>query len=296
MAKSSLLYVFTLLMVSTAQAQELNPQQPPPFQLVEKAGEPVRMVFADGRVATLMSTDNEVKTYRAPFQVTENLCNPQAKAPHCQYEMPYKSDSVNFVWTTNPDAARMGQKLKVTTGTNSSFDINDDTLVITNFFKHIQKAITTSLPPDRLVCDNYNWLPANAQKTLNIKVWSGETMIPNTETNANENRTFFSYSGVSFHLVDNAFVFDAFRRADTILAVPPLLDTAMMVVDDGAKGCQMSIGSSLQQIGGVVGQGQATPFVKEAPIFGNFEGTYRNIASQMKSFLTSNFYKPEMFQ
>jgi len=287
-AKKYLLYTALLLGVANAFGQTTAPAAPSspviPPKLMEGEGQPVRLVFADGRVATLMTTTPAIDTLKIPFQVTENLCRPQAAPPVCHYEFSYQSMAANFVWTTNPDAARIGQKLEYTFDPKSGATyqkLSDDNFTITSFLKTINHVIPVDVTSDRIVCDHYDWFPSDAAtKRVRMKLWGGEFMIPNSETDLNENQTYFSFSNLVWQLDSKGLNFKFFHKADSSFAIPPLTDVSLMVFKDGANNCQVSVGANIQALTKVI-QITPAPMTQVAPVNINFKYSIPNLYKEV---------------
>jgi hypothetical protein len=223
------------------------------IQLVELPGQPSKMIFADGREATLMASNAPPLTVKIPVQVTENLCRTEAKAPNCYYEATLFQSRSALVWTKNPDSSRMGKKLTL----NTTDD--DDKFKDENFkqlddskkaFFSIQKFFTPDLPDlpqDRLVCDDYAWLPVQVgTKSILMKMWSSETNNPNGETGVAENMTVQSYTGMQWNVTTGGLTLNAVRNFSGVFSIfPPLSQASMMILaNEQGRDCQISLSAN----------------------------------------------------
>ncbi|QLY23885.1 hypothetical protein [Bdellovibrio sp. KM01] len=221
-------------------------------KLVELPNQPSRLIFGDGREATLMVSKEAVGQYNLPFKITENDCAPSAKAPRCTYTMNMGRAVANFLWTKNPDASRLGQPLKLVYSENQQTNIGPEDVVSTAYSKIARPNVPNSLPADTITCDQMDWLPQGQQNSQNVvmKLWSGEFMTQNSESDMNENQAFFTYGDLSWQRQGNKLILKNIKQLSTIILFPAMTDTSMIVMDDRGQECQISSAGSLTALQG----------------------------------------------
>ncbi len=235
-------------------------------KLVELPGQPSRLVFGDGREATLMISSEATGQFKVPFKITENNCAPSAPAPICTYTMNMGRSVANFMWTKNPDATRLGKPLYQQYGDSQPSPISPEDVFSTNYSKMARPNIPNSLPADTIICDQMDWLPRGQQKSQNVimKLWSGEFMTQNSESDMNENQAFFTYGDLSWQRQGNTLTLKNIKQLNTIILFPALTDTSMIVMDDNGQECQISAAGSLSALQGA-GKIPTSDIVNQAP-------------------------------
>lgn len=235
-------------------------------KLVELPNQPSRLVFGDGREATLMVSKETVAQVNVPFKITENNCAPSARAPLCTYTMNLSRSFANFLWTKNPDASRLGQPLKVNYGGDQDLTVGSQEVTTTNYAKFARPNAPNSLMADTITCDQMDWLPQGQQDQQNVimKLWSGEVMTANSESDMNENQAFFTYGDLTWQRRGNKLTLKNIKQLNTIILFPALTDTSMIIMDDRGQECQISSAGSLKSLNGV-GSSPSTELVDIAP-------------------------------
>jgi hypothetical protein len=181
---ASLSFHFAALMVvlSVTRAHAANPV------VSVKLGEPVRLVFSDGREAVMKVSTVAAPDFTIPFAVTETLCSDHQNI-HCSFNISAKSQTYFFAWEKNPDAAKINQQLMVNgSGTN----LTEQAILVIGAEAPYAPIISAGTHQPRMVCDDFSWLPegkAEAPASARIVRWESEFMFANPETGANENRS-----------------------------------------------------------------------------------------------------------
>ncbi|QDK45665.1 hypothetical protein DOM22_11160 [Bdellovibrio sp. ZAP7] len=235
-------------------------------KLVELPNQPSRLVFGDGREATLMVSKDTIAQVNVPFKITENNCAPSARAPRCTYTMNLARSFANYLWTKNPDASRLGQPLIVSYGGDQNQPVNPQDIITTNYTKFASPNTPNSLTADTITCDQMDWLPQGQQREQNVtmKLWSGEVMTANSESDMNENQAFFTYGDLTWQRQGNKLTLKNIKQLNTIVLFPALTDTSMIIMDDRGQECQISSAGSLKALNGV-GSSPSTELVDIAP-------------------------------
>lgn len=280
--------------------QELRPKAVALPVVVEKPDQPSQLVFPDGRVATLMMSKNAVEMITLPMEITENLCRPQAQLPKCHYEFVLRQETANYLWTTHSDPSRVGKRLEMINGSIEQGNyktLEDLSLPITNYYRPLSPQLDLGLPPDRIVCDHFAWLPSNASTgVVKMKIWSGEMMFSNFETGVNENQTMFSYSSLDWQLGGQTLELKKVGRSNSAFLFPPLLATSAIIFEDGLDTCQINIGSDIAKISSIARSQKNEHLVLPAPSFVRVKGLASNLYNSIRFFIKENVYTPETFR
>jgi hypothetical protein len=235
-------------------------------KLVELPNQPSRLVFGDGREATLMVSNEAVGQYKVPFKITENNCAPSTQAPRCTYTMNMARSVANFLWTKNPDTSRLGKPIIKAFENSPQTPVASDDVFSTNYSKIARPNLPNTLAADTITCDQMDWLPRGQQQTQNVvmKLWSGELMTQNTESDMNENQAFFTYGDLLWQRQGNTLTLKNIKQINTVILFPALTDTSMIVMDDNGQECQISSAGSLTALGGA-GKIPTSDIVNVAP-------------------------------
>jgi hypothetical protein len=261
-------------------------------KLVEAPGQPSKIIFGDGREATLMVSKPGTSQFKTPFKITENGCAPSAPAPHCSYNFTVNRIVANFIWTKNPDATRLGKPLDLVYPNNPRQTIENEGVTYSHYTKLARPQIPNDIPSDILQCDRWDWLPASQQNSENVvmKIWSGEVMGNNSETDLNENQTFFSYSDISWSREGSVLKLKNIKRMSTTILLPPLTDTSMIVMENQGQECQISAASSLTAL--LATQRIPTPPITEVAPASLRARQLTGLYFSLKYALNDGYYKP----
>ncbi len=297
MKYQSLCGLILFFSVSSAFSLDGIPSAPSPakaLELIEIPGQAAKLVFADGREATLMTSNNAVATASLPLQVTENLCNPEAAIPHCHYQASILSNTYNFVWSKNPDPQKLGHILQTQYSENSpATDWNGDSTFINNFSNFLPTGARAPLPPDRIICDRFDWLPDTdpTSSSLIMKLWSAEFMMPNAETDVNQNQAAITFSQVEWIKNKTDLELKNVKWMSTNLSIfPPITDTSMIIMENkNLEECQIGMASSISAAIKLINQ-QGKQLIKEDSGLMPLESFVPNLNRQVKSALLSPGY------
>ncbi len=212
--KSSVLALLMFALVhlssalSLAQSSVISPTVS--ATLAYAPGQPAVLKIDDNHEATVYISHTEPMDLDINLDIAENLCDPNYRKPKCVYSAAVGFDRIVLLWSKHSDSAKIGQKFKYrykTTESEDSFREIDERLNPSSLDSYVTKKPDTRFTPERLTCDQYEWLggqfanTANANKKmpdLRFKILSTETMRMNDETGINENRTTMMVENVLF--------------------------------------------------------------------------------------------------
>ncbi len=183
----------------STRAQEANPQLPPtPLAQLKTDEGKVDFVFKDGRVATLIVENGEVRRIKVGLKPVENTCQPEITMPDCEFNLAFSQVRVALVWTKNPQSSRLGQILKYKKNNNPASETDsEEEFKDENFFTALMSQI--NLPVEGLSdqktylsCQNDLWLKdfVRHDGSVVFESISSELMFQNFETQVSENATF----------------------------------------------------------------------------------------------------------
>ena len=204
--------------------------------LIERLGEPIRLIFTDGRVATLTEGATDVYPVSVRIDVSENACVPDARLPRCFLEGNARTSRFRWAWSQHSTAAKIGATM--TYGGTTPVQI-DWTWSPT--YRSFEPAEFQELGDYSLRCDDYAWTGSRngPPESLSMSAWNAESMFFNAETHVSENTTVSGALGLRFVRTSP----DSFRLAS---------------VDSWFSLSRVSISSSL------IGQGVAWAFLTPA--------------------------------
>ena len=194
--------------ISWAQSSVISPTVS--VTLAYAPGQPAVLKIDDNHEGTVHISHTEPMDLDINLDIAENLCEPNYRKPKCMYSAAVGFDRIVLLWSKHLDPAKIGQKLKYrykTTESEDSFREIDERLNPSSLDSYINKKPDTRFTPERLTCDQYEWLGsqfANTASTnkkmpdLRFKILSTETMRMNDETGLNENRTTMMVENVLF--------------------------------------------------------------------------------------------------
>jgi hypothetical protein len=130
------------------------------------------------------------------MELTDSTCPGPRPEVQCRLTSPLEYDGFRFVWTKNPDPAKLGQVITAVDGAKLT---NED----------LWNAAHGALYPDvfpgfggiDLSCGDFLWLPggtASAPASLDVASWSTELMRENSETRQTENMAVGGAYGLRF--------------------------------------------------------------------------------------------------
>ena len=99
-----------------------------------------KLVFDDGREASLQMAVRKKVVVRTKAQFIENSCFPDLLPKDCYWDYEIGAYDLSFVWSKNPDAIKINQVLSVEAyGSKSKLLTTINDLSTTNFFQGSQK-------------------------------------------------------------------------------------------------------------------------------------------------------------
>jgi hypothetical protein len=164
--------------------------------VVEQAGEPIRLIFSDGREATLFESLSAPYEIEVKIDLTDNTCQPQARLARCRLGARLLNSTFRWMWTKNPDGTRIGQTMAYA-GRGSELVMTDNW---TPTDRDYDPDFFRDLGPYRLLCDDFAWAGAGteAPARLAMTAWNAEFMLGNNETGISENASVAGAFGLTF--------------------------------------------------------------------------------------------------
>jgi hypothetical protein len=193
-----LFVIATFCLPLAGYAQDQNPQLPKSAMAQLKTDEGrVDFVFKDGRTATLIVENGEVRRLKVGLKPVENTCQPEIVMPDCEFNLALSQVRVALVWTKNSDPQRLGQilKYKKTNNEQPESDLEEDFKdenLISAFMSQNQLPIDgLSQHKTYLSCRNDLWLKDFVRNDGSVvfESISSELMFENFETRISENST-----------------------------------------------------------------------------------------------------------
>src|SRR6185369_16052722 len=103
--------------LSFASATEIKQNlDPKPGPIIDKPqGGPTKVVWSDGREATLSIATIDAQYTTLPIKIFENLCHTAQNTEPviCEAHFGVKAARFSLVWTKNPDPKKLGKPIKV---------------------------------------------------------------------------------------------------------------------------------------------------------------------------------------
>jgi hypothetical protein len=180
-----------------------------PFKLEMDQGKPIKVIFTDGREATLFARQVPDVLVEVPVQVEETTCSEVRPKSACTLKFGIRKIEVALRWTKNPQSKRLNKDVITFKGRNNkdeeqNGDKNDDAdddgeedktvdfdETITFEYKDFYPNIVKNIHGHELVCEDFRWLgqtDLEAPESIHIVEWGLENMLVNSETEENENR------------------------------------------------------------------------------------------------------------
>lgn len=171
-----------------------------PYKVKLKKGQPIQIVFEDGRIAELRKRA-EVKNTEIPMSISESTCTNKATPSSCKFKEELGFISYRLFWSKNPNKEKVNKPLKLAEGTTKIFgkkaeDFNEKTKTYTSFESVKQSPQEKLVLPDSflnlnkltLSCNNYSSFGLeDSAKSMNFNEWSLELNTKNPEIFVNQN-------------------------------------------------------------------------------------------------------------
>lgn len=199
---ASLIFCSLLLLLNSFIWGQEKKEQSADVQIIKELGQPLHVVWSDGREAQLEITETLNQRVAMEFENFENTCGDTISKP-CQYHVGLSMTLFRWVWIKyqqNPE--RIGKTLEIQF--EEKGDFNPYSLLVQKGIlnRMNNEFLSQNVPSDQLICENSDWLEpflasrdlTGAPKAVFVKIgtWSTELMLQNPETDENENRTIFN--------------------------------------------------------------------------------------------------------
>jgi hypothetical protein len=233
--------------VTMAAEQSANP----PAVVNRTAGQPVTMVFSDGRQADLKIVHADSEVVSQKIEITSSDCGSWGMS--CNYKFSMRRFWVALIWTKHPDASKIGQIVKRgykgSNGESSFSELKSDTALTSGLLPNSGQKIANTLPSHQLQCTDFSWLPTGTKEAPALQRFTRWDQIDNSlnkETGMNENRPTGGVQELNMVRVtsDTLQIASVGRsngvvRIFDILTLAPVLDLAVAQPDGGI--CQASL-------------------------------------------------------
>ncbi|HEX4922599.1 MAG TPA: hypothetical protein VFV50_00885 [Bdellovibrionales bacterium] len=144
-----------------------------------------RLVWADGREATVSVGRTRQFSARVPLKFQENGCvSPDIKLPNCSLRVQFSGLTYGIYWTKHPDPKRINMPITAPNGEVLR------TIPGVGELHFLAPHLATGAKP-ALECDSWDWLPVRT-----ISRWELQSMSPNSETGQSDNQNELSMLGV----------------------------------------------------------------------------------------------------
>jgi hypothetical protein len=170
-----------------------------------------RVVWKDGREATLQIAVLKPGYVDVPLKVTENLCEGALNKGivSCTAKTGVKSARLALLWTKHADKKKIGEPVQLCTGikcTGNEKEAIFRPLQVKKFFpssaKSLARDFLADVANDEISCEDYSWLPGVkdphvAPDEIYISEWLTELNVQNQETGKTENATYGTAMGLT---------------------------------------------------------------------------------------------------
>lgn len=237
----ALMFASAFTLQSTAGAQVPGPPDTSVKPIVtynkKESGLPaIVLSFSDGRRAISVLKGPVELSLETPFQVTENLCFPEAAKPKCDLLIHYFTAEINLMWDQHPDPAKIGKAVLVKSG--MSFEPQG------RFYDHFGNVPFQDGSSDNdffdqsplraggLKCSSYHWFSGIANPSqVNFRTVLDEFMFDNSETGMNENRILASYHDAKYEYDLTQKMFISQGKNPSIDFQVPVGETLSFIMD-----------------------------------------------------------------
>lgn len=274
-------YIY-LLLATLATGLVSEAAEMPKFETPEVLaipGEPIRIKWTDGRVATLQRGSLEPFGAKVPIEITENLCTFQS-GQVCGAHLYLKKEQMRVIWTSHPDPEKIGKLIRIvkqrevkdSTGTVTSQE-TVQTIEMDETYGNTYSGKTdihrADIPQESIECQDFSWLPGSVgplpPSALTIAHWGAESMVTNPETGRDENRVVFGAFGLKFAKRDSTHldiveVLSWYDERETPFGQLLNGDALSLFIekDSGGDICQITMKPNLQ-----IAQGLASEYTRK---------------------------------
>lgn len=218
------------------------------FDLERVPGKPLRMRFADGRLAEFKISPQKITYFEFATEVFQNFCTPFSRIA-CTANFGFRAVLTVIMWIEHP--TRPGQIVHFA-GSDFDFDLVG-LAQFTGLDRKLKPTFASQIRPDELRCEDYRWLPGGSEvhppDRLFASRWDMELMMANPETGLSENRTVAILAGAELtHSEKNTLVFSDFeRKIQNHFGIPADI-FALTLVPPNASVCQISLKPNFSDI------------------------------------------------
>lgn len=264
------LRLFIVLDLAVAQTQPANNEIKPPLAKLLQSETMSKLLFNDGREAHLVGQIKESIPIKVQFQIIENSCFPELSMPQCQWSIDAYRFKIAWIWTKNPDSAKINKTLFVKSTQYSSSQetiLEDADINITAemFIPSNREDLKKSYV---LKCDNYEWLQKFAKledgNGYILPSWTAEQMLNNTLTKKDENTSIAQLEdSVLKPMIDSQFklIINKKVEGDLFSNIIPVLDTQTIYYTHSNKACSLQIKTNVN-LGNVSDQLDAQKYLE----------------------------------
>lgn len=273
----------------------------PAMKIVEKKGEPARIVTTDGRVAVLKYDGGKFEHTEIPFKLAESNCSQvPAHEVQCTYHFHFWSTRLQLIWESHLNPELVGKPVGIyRSGKNPDGSRDFDLIapqhyLFSSFTKFLNPIEFTNGGPDWFECNRYDWLPArdSLDQSFTVKSWTSELMIANSETRISENRSLFTLFDSQWKPRESGFEIVNLKAAGGFVAAPPVFGHNVMILTD-KDGTECQVDWSGDETNLRTQSTDTTPISENAPDYFHIM-KLPSIFSQIGQFLSpSDYYTVE---
>ncbi|MEN0059960.1 MAG: hypothetical protein AAGB31_14060 [Bdellovibrio sp.] len=213
-----------LLIASTGRAEDggslsIEEKAPPKITSTQQG---YIIDYGDGRIASLFDAIGPVTTTTLPLRQIENTCDAKQVLANCKWEISFAPTRRTLEWVQHPDKSRVGQVVLFYQNSDSTQRVpfSDESFIFWTIAHHeniFQQQFNSK--PDRIICDNLDWVPGKSNKLI-IDSIDSEAMQQNEETGANENQGAGVAKNITLQVQNGTTLI--FEKVESTTFPPPL--------------------------------------------------------------------------
>jgi len=235
--------VDTAFAQATPAASAPQPTTNPPMAKWELTPTETKLIFADGREASLILEVR--KKYKATSKavVKENICFPDLLPKSCSWTYEVGSYDISFIWSKHPDASKLKKVVVVKfyeSPNKLHMTLNDASL---GNIGTIDSLASKTGPI--LTCDSGDWLekfPKTPSQNILVAAWGFESMQQNSISKKNENMTIFQVNDIELKPIGrNSWQVVVPKDADDIDRLIPVTDPNTIYYENGQQQCSIQV-------------------------------------------------------
>ncbi len=243
---AALIFFFNLDTALAQAAPAASAPQPttnPPLAKWELTPTETKLIFADGREASMILEVR--KKYKAVSKavVKENICFPDLLPKSCSWTYEIGSYDISFVWSKHPDSSKLKKVVDVKVfGSSSKLHMTIGDVSLANLGTVDSLAAKTT---PILTCDSSDWLeklPKASSQNILVPAWGFELMTPNSISKKNENMTFFQANDIELKPIGrNSWQVVVTNEADDLDRLIPVTDPNTIYYNNGQQQCSIQV-------------------------------------------------------